>query len=63
MGDVKTTSTTDTGIMGYYKGQRSIFLNSNTGSATFGKQGSGQVKIDPSLVVRPGSTVNWDDAK
>lgn len=65
MGDIKTASSEETGIMGFYKGQRSIFLDSNTGSAIFGKQGSGQIKIDPSLVVRPDTNpeTSWNNAK
>lgn len=35
------------GLMGYHQGQRSIFLNAQNGMATFGKQGSGQIIIDP----------------
>lgn len=47
MGDVKGTSgTEDIGLMGYQSGQRSIFLDAQTGNATFGKNGAGQIKID-----------------
>ena len=35
------------GLFGYYHGQRSIFLDSDTGKAEFGFNGSGQVIIDP----------------
>lgn len=34
------------GLFGYEHGQRSVFLDSKTGNATFGKQGAGQIKID-----------------
>ena len=46
MGDVKSGDKTETGLMGYAKGQRSIFLDSQTGNAIFGKNGAGQIKID-----------------
>ena len=36
------------GLFGYSKGRQSIFLNADTGSATFGLSGGGQVIIDPS---------------
>lgn len=39
---------TEEGLFGYYHGQRSIFLDSNTGKAEFGFAGSGQIIIDPS---------------
>lgn len=48
MGKVKTGSLSNTGLFGYYQGQRTIFLNSDDGSATFGKTGAGQIIIDPS---------------
>lgn len=38
----------DVGLFGYYKGKRSIFLDSRTGKAFFGVSGKGQVIIDPS---------------
>ena len=37
---------TEIGLFGYESGQRSIFLDSKTGNATFGKQGAGQIHID-----------------
>lgn len=47
MGDVKDNSgNEDIGLMGYQHGQRSIFLDAETGNATFGKNGAGQIKID-----------------
>jgi len=48
MGDVKTANSTDTGIMGYDHGARSIFLDAKTGNATFGKSGAAQIKITAS---------------
>lgn len=35
------------GLFGYEHGQRSIFLDSKTGKAQFGKQGAGKIIIDP----------------
>lgn len=49
MGDVKDNSgNEDIGLMGYHQGQRSIFLDAQTGNATFGKQGAAQIKITAS---------------
>ena len=45
MGDVKSNSTSDIGLMGYQHGTRSIFLDATTGNATFGKPGAAQIKI------------------
>lgn len=39
---------TQMGLFGYYHGDRTIFLNSDNGSAAFGRSGSGQIIIDPS---------------
>ena len=36
------------GIIGYYQGQRTLFIDAKTGKAIFGKTGQGQVIIDPS---------------
>lgn len=49
MGEVKEAgkSKSETGLFGYSSGQRSIFLNAEDGSAIFGKQGPGQIIIDP----------------
>lgn len=38
---------TDVGLFGYSSGERTIFLNSKNGSAIFGKNGKGQIIIDP----------------
>jgi len=35
-----------TGLFGYSHGARSIFLDANTGNATFGKPGAAQITID-----------------
>ena len=51
MGEVRTAgkSRSNTGLFGYDKGVRSFFLNSQNGSALFGKQGNGQIIIDPTV--------------
>lgn len=49
--DGSTTNTNvykkETGLMGLSHGERSFFLNSEDGSAVFGKNGSGQIKFIP----------------
>lgn len=49
MGEVKEAGKTSTevGLFGYNWGERTIFLDAETGSATFGKSGIGQIIIDP----------------
>ena len=49
MGTVKEAGRNDQdiGLFGYSKGQRSLFLNSKNGSAIFGKNGPGQIILDP----------------
>ena len=49
MGKVKEAGKNfyDIGILGYNHGQRTIFLDSEDGSATFGKLGNGQIILDP----------------
>ena len=49
MGSVKEAGRNDqdVGLFGYNYGEKSIFLNSKNGSAIFGKQGKGQIIIDP----------------
>ena len=42
-------SNTQTGMFGYSHGQRSIFLNSEDGSATFGISKIGSIQIKPSI--------------
>ena len=49
--------TTDIGLFGYYKGQRSIFLDAKTGSAVFGRSDSSQIILDTS----GRSTIKSDD--
>lgn len=49
IGKVKETNQIgyDIGLLGYSKGMRSIFLDAQTGKATFGVNGKGQIVIDP----------------
>lgn len=49
LGEVKESSHADkeVGIFGYNHGQRSIFLDAETGSAAFGIASQGQIIIDP----------------
>lgn len=48
MGKVKEgLSQEENGLFGYYKGQRSIFLDAKTGTAKFGLNNIGQIIIDP----------------
>lgn len=48
MGEVKPTgSETESGLFGYNKGKRTIFLDARSGKATFGKTGAGQIILDP----------------
>lgn len=49
LGEVKESSyaNKEVGIFGYNHGQRSIFLNAETGSAAFGIASQGQIIIDP----------------
>ena len=49
MGKVKESgkSSADIGLFGYKAGARTIFLNSEDGSAIFGKSDKGQIIIDP----------------
>lgn len=55
MGQVKNVSGTicksDIGLFGYADGERSFFLNSENGSAIFGKAGNGQIVIDPNAEI------------
>lgn len=46
MGTVRKGSTKEQGLFGYDEGVRSIFLDAKGGSATFGKAGGAQIKID-----------------
>ena len=47
MGEVQTKRNTDVGLLGYSRGERSIFLNAEDGSAEFGFADTGQIKIIP----------------
>ena len=48
MGQVKTGEKSQTGLFGYNNGQRSIFLDAQTGKAEFGKNNSAKIILDPS---------------
>lgn len=50
MGNVREagSSVDEVGLYGYYKGTRTIALDTKDGSARFGKQSAGQIVIDPS---------------
>lgn len=47
MGEVKTGNKSQTGLFGYNNGVRSIFMDAQTGKTILGKQGAGQITIDP----------------
>jgi hypothetical protein len=49
MGEVKEAnrSTSDIGLIGYSEGQKSFFIDSQTGAVQLGKQGSGRIMMDP----------------
>lgn len=49
MGEVKEAgkSSTQTGLFGYAQGDRTFFLDSQTGGALFGKNGAGRIIINP----------------
>lgn len=42
-------NTSDIGLLGYYQGERSFFVDSETGGAIFGRGASGSIVVDPSL--------------
>lgn len=63
LGEVKESSYSnkEVGIFGYNHGQRSIFLNAETGSAAFGIANQGQIIIDPTdgrATIRSGNYIN-----
>lgn len=63
LGEVKESSyaNKEVGIFGYNKGQRSIFLDAETGSAAFGIANQGQIIIDPTdgrATIRSGNYIN-----
>ena len=65
IGEVKegSNSKKDVGLIGYNKGQRSIFLDAETGTAAFGIANQGQVIIDPTeerALIRSG---NYQEGK
>ena len=47
MGKAMENGKNSIGLFGYHHGQRSIFLDSETGNAEFGKAGSGKIIIGP----------------
>ena len=47
MGEVKTSPKTESGLFGYSKGQRTFFLDAESGRAEFGQSEAGQIIIDP----------------
>lgn len=47
MGKSVNGEETRNGLFGYYHGKQSIFLNAETGGATFGVAGAGQIIIEP----------------
>lgn len=51
MGEVKQSGTDEIGLFGYHQGQRSIFLDSKTGKAQFGKNNKARISIDPSTTI------------
>ena len=68
MGQVQTknnnSTTNEVGVFGYDQGVRSFFLNSEDGSAIFGKTGSGQIRInalqDNGEAVIQSGDYNWE---
>ena len=53
MGEVKKVGEEDSqvGLLGYNKGQRTIFLDAQSGKAEFGKNDAGKIVINPNLKV------------
>lgn len=53
MGEVKRMGQEDSevGLLGYNKGQRTIFLDAQSGKAEFGKNDAGKITINPNLKV------------
>lgn len=47
----------DIGLLGFNKGDRTIFLDAETGKAEFGRLGDGQIIIDPRIVDENGNTI------
>lgn len=46
---VGETSTTNIGLFGYHNNEKTIFLDAQTGSATFGADGKNQIILDPEV--------------
>lgn len=49
MGEMKSGHDVDSdiGLLGFHQGERTIFLDAETGKAEFGKTGAGQIILDP----------------
>lgn len=58
MGTMKVGKKEQTGFLGFDHGARTIFLDSDTGKAEFGKNGAGKVIIDPHLKVGKDTNLN-----
>ena len=61
IGETKYNNKIENGLLGYSEGQRTIFLNSKNGSAIFGKNGKGQIVIDPNQSALLYSNNFWKD--
>lgn len=48
MGEAILNKQHKNGLIGFHEGEQSIFLDAKTGAASFGKQGNGQIILDPS---------------
>ncbi len=59
MGSVREKNSDDieSGLLGYHHGERTLFLDSDTGKAIFGRAGTGQIILDP------GPGINLGDSK
>ena len=64
-GDSDGTKDIESGLFGYKSGERTIFLDADTGKAVFGKNNAGQIILDPSnsqAVIRGGNYVEATDS-
>lgn len=63
MGTIKEAGAeeVETGLFGYNSGERTIALSAYDGSAKFGKQGAGQIVIDPSTNEALLTSGNYDE--
>lgn len=65
MGEAKEANATSSkiGLIGFSEGEQSFFLDAETGAATFGKSGAGQIQIDPgsdSAILKSGNYSSQD---